>query len=171
MALHLCLLIGQFVILHLKTKIEDKVSISGISIASITQSHLTTWQWCMENIKKTLLSVFILAKINTQILAVTFTIHPRVNVDFVTLRDILCNHYLWYWACRNWNSSLILSQDSATVNLKPGWPGWCGAWKKVLKKSHQSCHSTAESFLHHFLHCVPWFWWELESSHIILLSR
>ncbi len=41
--------------------------------------------------------------------------------------------YLWYWAWRNWNSSLILSQDSATVNLKPGWPGWWGAWKK--KKS------------------------------------
>lgn len=35
--------------------------------------------------------------------------------------------HLWYWACRNWNSSLIRSQDSATVNLKPGWPGWCGA--------------------------------------------
>ena len=27
MALHLCLLIGQLVVLHLKTKIEEKVSI------------------------------------------------------------------------------------------------------------------------------------------------
>ena len=33
--------------------------------------------------------------------------------------------HLWYWACRNWNSSLIRSQDSVTVNLN-GCPGWCG---------------------------------------------
>lgn len=35
------------------------------------------------------------------------------------------NSYLWYWACRKWNSSLIRSQDSVTVNFN-GCPGWWG---------------------------------------------
>lgn len=35
--------------------------------------------------------------------------------------------HLWYWAWRKLNSSLILSHDSATVNLNgcPGWGGPC----------------------------------------------
>ena len=35
------------------------------------------------------------------------------------------NSHLWYWACRKWNSSLIRSQDSVTVNFN-GCPGWRG---------------------------------------------
>lgn len=38
---------------------------------------------------------------------------------------LFLDSHLWYWACRNWNSSLIRSQDSVTVNLN-GCPGWCG---------------------------------------------
>lgn len=49
-----------------------------------------------------------------------------------TKSETALDDYLWYWACRNWNSSLILSHDSATVNLKPGWPGWWGAWKTTI---------------------------------------
>lgn len=30
--------------------------------------------------------------------------------------------YLWYWVWRNWNSSLMRSRVSRTVNLKD-WPG------------------------------------------------
>ena len=40
--------------------------------------------------------------------------------------------YLWYCACRNWNSSLIRSQDSEMVNLK-GCAGWCGACKQATR--------------------------------------
>lgn len=43
---------------------------------------------------------------------------------------IRCRTNLWYWACRNWNSSFIRSKDSGIVNLN-GCPGaWCGVCKR-----------------------------------------
>lgn len=38
--------------------------------------------------------------------------------------------YLWYCACRKLNSSLILSHESPTVNLK-GCPAWGGPCKET----------------------------------------
>lgn len=42
-------------------------------------------------------------------------------------RDPTAAH-LWYWAWRNWNSSLMRSSDSGMVNLKGCPAAWCGAW-------------------------------------------
>lgn len=38
--------------------------------------------------------------------------------------------YLWYWACKKLNSSLIRSMDSTMFNLKGcgGWLPVCGPW-------------------------------------------
>lgn len=40
-----------------------------------------------------------------------------------------CLH-LWYCAWRNWNSSLMRSQESEVVNLR-GWPDWEDAWGNI----------------------------------------
>lgn len=42
--------------------------------------------------------------------------------------------YVWYWAWRKLNSSLILSQVSATVNFS--WPGWGGGPCKKKRSKH-----------------------------------
>lgn len=42
--------------------------------------------------------------------------------------------YLWYWAWRNWNSSLMRSSVSRTVNLKD-WPGCRGTCPEGEKES------------------------------------
>lgn len=42
--------------------------------------------------------------------------------------------YAWHWFCKKLNSSLILSQDSPTVNLIC-WPGCGGPWNKYIKKT------------------------------------
>lgn len=44
--------------------------------------------------------------------------------------SVVVTTYLWYWACKKLNSSLILSQESGTVNLKGGWPDCVGPYKK-----------------------------------------
>lgn len=52
--------------------------------------------------------------------------------------------HLWYCACKNWNSSLILSSDSGIVNLK-GWPAaWCGVWQSSATRGDRGTGMRAE---------------------------
>lgn len=65
-----------------------------------------------------------------------------LNTDLLTtctsvLKQVHVHHvYLWYWAWRNWNSSLMRSRVSRTVNLKdwPGCKGTCRGEKRKLKE-------------------------------------
>lgn len=108
--LHLCLLIGQLVVLHFETlerERRNKLQVYGelceiCKHFSFTEHEATKWNQNRSHF--------------------LFVFSPGSQ------HSLLCSPHLWYWACRNWNSSLILSQDSATVNLKPGCPGWWGAW-------------------------------------------
>lgn len=148
MALHLCLLIGQFVILHLKTEITHRHLDTAISSSFNMQLHshlslkalMTFSFWlndqCMQHWWNRQTSTYSGAK------------------HYVTISESL-EHYLWYWACRNWNSSLILSHDSATVNLKPGWPGWWGAWKTTITSIKLNYIPREAKFVFQRTHSAP----------------
>lgn len=114
--LHLGLLVGQFVILHLQARAKRR---KGTSIWSRWRvkwwAHLWLLLTCTQSV-----------------------CHQYKNMQ--RLRTIRV--YLWYWACRNWNSSLIRSHDSATVNLKPGCPGWWGACEH---QDHFGSHNLSQS--------------------------
>lgn len=79
----------------------------------------------------------------------------------------------WYCACKKLNSSLILSHDSATVNLK-GWPGVCGPCRrnrKMAQKLKMYSHKLAlvRSWHDHRLRSQVtrhgWWWMTMETCY------
>lgn len=73
---------------------------------------------------------------------------PRYRDSVIGKKRMTVDTHEWYCACRKLNSSLILSHDSATVNLN-GWLGCggpCGQKKNVRKPSRHVSISGCDTY-------------------------